>query len=72
MICGKRKENYFCEADWTGQITLNWRDKSAFMRKRFADGLLEPEADYAARRMAKRYPSVAAKVMGFAKGSTHP
>jgi hypothetical protein len=39
MIWVKREGNYFCEADWTGQITLNRLDKSVFSRERFAANL---------------------------------
>jgi hypothetical protein len=40
MIWIKREGNYFCDEDWTGQITLNRFSKSAFPRNRAAAGLM--------------------------------
>jgi hypothetical protein len=34
VIWEKSEGNYFCGEDWTGQITLNFLDKSAFPRNR--------------------------------------
>jgi hypothetical protein len=36
MICPTRLEEYFCEGDWTTQITLNRLDKLGFARTRLA------------------------------------
>jgi hypothetical protein len=47
LICISEKQNYFCQGDWTGQITLIRFEKSDFSRKRagrWLRGLSGPSA----------------------------
>jgi hypothetical protein len=45
VIWVSHEVEYFCDQIWTGQITLNAFDKSAFTRNAFSTKILVTEAD---------------------------
>jgi hypothetical protein len=45
VIWVSHEAEYFCDQIWTGQITLNAFDKSAFTRNAFSTKILVTEAD---------------------------
>jgi hypothetical protein len=36
VIWGEREAEYLCNQDWTGQISLIWKEKLVFRRMRFS------------------------------------